>query len=111
MRALLALLLLLPSVALGDTWLVSSVGSRHFSGGSHCEFNPGLGLEHGALLGGFYRNSDCKTSFYAGARYVALEWRRWKAGFVGIAVTGYERAITLAPGAMLAYEEIGRAHV
>lgn len=106
-RLLIALLLLLPAVALADTWLVASLGSYHVDRGDHCEVNPGIGFERGGalrLVGGVYRNSDCRTSWYGGASYAPLERGAWRAGAVLILVTGYEEHPLVAPGALVAYE-------
>lgn len=84
--------------------LVMTVGSRHLDGGSYCEFNPGLGIEHEHLVYGGYRNSLCRASFYLGARWQPFRYESWRFGFLGMGVTGYEDPVTLGAGMAFSYE-------
>ena len=96
MRLLLAALLLSASQALACTWLVGTVGSRHFDTDSDFEeSNYGLGVEQclskdWRLVGGVFRNSLRHDSVYAGA-----SWSLLKAGPIGLSLvmgvaSGYE---------------------
>lgn len=84
-----------------------------------CEFNPGIGLEHGRDLRwhfGIYSNSDCRFSGYGGPSYSRAIAGNWRAGVALLGVTGYhkekkingkvehENKVILAPILVLAYE-------
>lgn len=84
------------------------MGSLHLDGGSHCEFNPGVGVESGdrfRLMGGGYLNSHCDTwSFYAGGRYCVAYSGPWCAGGAVLGLTGYGSPVTAAAALVASYE-------
>lgn len=109
---LLAIVLIAAAgAALAQTSLIYTVGSHHLEGSDYCEANPGLGLEHGSTwkaVGGFYRNSLCRDSWYAGTSYQPLTWGKFRAGAVVLVVTGYVSEYSLAAGAAFGYEGLAR---
>jgi hypothetical protein len=108
---IIAAALYLPKCA-AQTSLVVTLGSRHLGGGDFCEQNLGLGLEQGReskRIVGFYKNSLCRTSVYAGMTYQPLQFANWRLGVVGIGVTGYEDPITLGAGLALTYDGMWNA--
>ena len=97
----------LAGAALAQTSVMLNVGSEHLEDGDYCETNQGLGLAYGSsfkALGGFYKNSMCRTSWYAGTTYQPLAWGKFRAGAVAMVVNGYESPLSLAAGAVFAYE-------
>lgn len=85
------------------TALTATVGSYHFDRSKkRCEFNPGLGVQHGREdlrfeVGG-YSNSDCEPSWYAGgSKTWALE-AGWRAGLAVGFFTGYDQEKKRADG-------------
>jgi hypothetical protein len=80
--------------AFGQTSVVMTIGSRHLDGGNYCETNPGFGVEHNWMVGGFYKNSLCRNSVYLGLRYVPLQYGKWRGGLVALGVSGYEDPVT-----------------
>lgn len=66
--------------------------------------NYGAGLELGindrwSYIGGYYRNSEYHSSWYAGARYAFYKEGDWNLGIAAGAVTGYN-AMTVMPMVM-----------
>ena len=121
MKILLALLLLASLPAWGQVTAITATGwSYHFDRKEdRCEFNPGLGLEHGRDWRwhvGIYSNSDCKFSGFAGPSYSRAIIGKWRAGLALLGFTGYqeekrvngkverEDKVVLAPVLVLAYE-------
>lgn len=76
-------------------WLVATLASYHFQTRDLNEFNPGLGVEipyaNVRLVGGEYRNSFERTSWYAGATWTPLRWGPANVGIIGGVITGYTR--------------------
>lgn len=76
-------------------WLVLTCCAYHFQVRDLNEVNPGLGLEvpyrEVRLVGGEYRNSFERTSWYAGATWTPLRAGPVRAGLIGGAITGYTR--------------------
>jgi hypothetical protein len=76
-------------------WLVVNGLAKHLDGGIHCNSTTsGLGLEHDftrstKAIVGFYRNSNCRYSSYAGAGYLPLHVGTVSLGGVFGMVTGY----------------------
>jgi hypothetical protein len=77
-----------------QTWLVVPVASYHAPRDGYSQINPGIGLERAyserwVFGAGYYRNSNRRDSFYAGANYT-----RWRIGNVRLGtslglVSGY----------------------
>lgn len=118
-----ALLFFWPAIAAAAetvTAITATAWSYHFARkDSDCEFNPGLGLEHGRDLRahvGVYSNTDCRFSAYGGVSYTQEFARTWRAGVALLAFTGYhsenkvdaelkrEDKAKLAPVLVLGYE-------
>lgn len=94
--------------AFGQTSVVMTLGSRHLDGGEFCETNLGLGLERGdtwRTIGGFYKNSLCRTSVYLGGTYQPFRRDKWRLGGVALGATGYTDDLTLGAGLALTYED------
>jgi hypothetical protein len=76
-------------------WLVATLASYHFQTRNLNEFNPGLGVEvpYAAVrfVGGEYRNSFERTSWYAGATWTPWRIGPARVGIIGGAITGYTR--------------------
>lgn len=91
---------------LAETWITASVVSHHAVRG-YCEFNPGLGIEHGTstlrAVGGFYRNSFCEWSGYAGASWLPIG-EKVKFGITAAAFSGYRSEFMFAALPVLAIE-------
>jgi hypothetical protein len=108
LRPLLVIGLFLSTSAFADTFLTVALGSYHFERGEFCEFNPGLGIEHGGetlrMIAGAFRNSLCDSSFYAGVSYAPLKYGRYRFGVAGAAFTGYLDRPVLALLPVAAYE-------
>jgi hypothetical protein len=88
-----------------ETSMVMTLGSRHLDGGSYCETNFGLGFEHDWWVGGFYKNSLCRTSTYTGAQKCFVDLGIVEVCGVALAITGYEDPITLGAGVVLKVAE------
>jgi hypothetical protein len=85
--------------ARAESWLVVSGLALHLDGNKYCnELTQGLGLE--SVEGskrysvGFYRNSNCHWSAYAGRAWTPLRLGSVAFGVLGGGVTGYDHAIT-----------------
>ena len=120
MKTLLAVLLsTITYSAHAETWLVASVGSYHLQRGkNYCEFNPGIGIEHGLTdnvraVVGQYNNSFCLPSAYLGISYAPFVLGNFHFGSAFIAVSGYgdgvkkkseQQDILLAPLGVISYE-------
>ena len=94
MRLAAILLLLLPSLAIAESWAVVSGRSYHFERDGQREWNWGVGIEREVnerwrWLAGGYNNSSGDASFYTAVAY--LPWRFWgaRAGAILGGVTGY----------------------
>ena len=91
----LGLLTSLPVKA--DTWIVTTVASYHPGGGDYNERNLGLGLEHGGekfrIVGGGYRNSFYRDSYYIGMTAGMMKLGPVKIGLMAGGVTGYEDTV------------------
>jgi hypothetical protein len=82
-RALIAAVLIAAAgAACAEDWLSLHGLAKHLDGGIHCNSTTsGLGFEHGVTsafrtIAGFYRNSNCRYSAYAGAAYLPLQLGR-----------------------------------
>lgn len=105
------------------TWLAVNLGSYHPDRAYAREhdltaFNPGLGIEYALrddvrLVGGGYRNSYRRASFYAGATWQPIEILGARFGVLGGAVNGYPiHNGRIGPfGGLAASVEIGRAGI
>lgn len=119
----LALLLLPAAAAAGETVtaITATAWSYHVERKeADCEFNPGIGIEHGRKLRmhvGVYSNSDCRFSGFAGFSYSEPIGGRWRLGGAVLGFTGYhsekkgddgkvrrEDKVKLAPMLVLGYE-------
>jgi hypothetical protein len=95
--------------ACGETWLSATVRSHHFERpNGYEETNLGIGFERacGELrgVGGVYRNSNRRTSLYAGVTWLPLSWRELRAGgFAGV-FTGYSKPLLPAGAFVGAWE-------
>lgn len=75
--------------------------------------NPGLGLERSTAIDGLYmtagyfRNSYDKNTFYVGARYMPLQWRRWRGGAYLLLGSGYPSPVLPLPGIAFDGKRIG----
>jgi hypothetical protein len=95
MRLLIALLLLLSTSVLAETYIQINGVSIHDRPGYN-QFNYGGGIEQTitdrwSLAGGWYRNSEYRGSAYAYARYSVYKDGPWDLGIGVGAVTGYRR--------------------
>jgi hypothetical protein len=83
------------SCSSAQDWLTISGLAKHLDGGTHCNsITSGLGLEHDVTkdtkgIVGFYRNSNCRYSSYAGGSYQPLHLGPVALGGVFGLVTGY----------------------
>ena len=82
-----------------ENWLVVSGVAFHLDGKRYCnEITQGLGLEsvngNSRYSVGFYRNSNCHWSLYAGKAWTPLHVAGADFGVLGGGVTGYGRAVT-----------------
>jgi hypothetical protein len=93
-KLLLALAAMLP-LAVGAHTFGAHLGSVHSAPG-FCDFNPGafVRFDDGGTVG-FYRNSECRLSVYAGWTFHALQRGKLSADVTLGAVTGYRRANVL----------------
>jgi hypothetical protein len=97
MRTLVAVALLLMSVAIhAQTYVQINGVSAHDQSGYN-GFNYGAGLEQGitdkwSVAGGWYYNSEYRGSTYAYGRYAVYKKDSWNIGVAVGAVTGYQRA-------------------
>lgn len=94
MKYLLAAVLLLALPANGQVTAITLGGiSHHFKAeGDYCEWNPGLGIEHGKDLrmhAGVYTNSHCRFSAYGGLSYTKPLFWNLRAGVALLGFTGY----------------------
>lgn len=90
----IVLLFILDTHARADTWAVASLTSYHFDSSGHNQHNYGVGLEQPwneewSLIVGEYRNSEYRTTVYAGATWKPWHAGDFKFGFAGGAATGY----------------------
>ncbi len=101
MRSLVAALLLAcTSLTYGETWIVGSIASFHYSSDKEYEQqNYGLGFEHGLTssirtTGGYYRNSNRRDSLYVGLAWAPLQYGiaegKLRLGLAALLVSGYE---------------------
>jgi hypothetical protein len=97
MRTIVAVALLLMSVAIhAQTYVQINGVSAHDQSGYN-GFNYGAGLEQGitdkwSVAGGWYYNSEYRGSTYAYGRYAVYKKDSWNIGVAVGAVTGYQRA-------------------
>lgn len=100
LRLLIVFVLLVSGAAFADELrAVMTIASFHLERGKgYCEFNPGLGVAQGAFEAGFYHNSHCRLSWYAGGAKEFLRAGEWQLAGVALAVTGYESAVIPAFG-------------
>ncbi len=107
-----ALLILLTSPALADSYLTVNVASLHYARSTVREYNlnevnPGLGLEYSQnnckLAAGQYLNSVRHNSNYIYAGYLPYEYKGIKAGIVLGSVTGYAYKVTPVIGLTATY--------
>jgi hypothetical protein len=93
-------------VAYSQDWLVASGLAIHLDGEKHCNsITEGLGYERGDYAVGFYRNSQCKPSFYAARSWLPIQYRNLRLGITAGGVTGYGRPITPVAGLAATYEQ------
>src|SRR5689334_13732103 len=92
-------------------WAVGSGWVHHLSGKPHCNnrVTAGFGLEHTytqtyGLAVGIFDNSNCRTSTYAALSYRPLRLGNWHIGGIGGLVTGYNKTVLPAAGAVASYE-------
>jgi hypothetical protein len=100
MRLLIAILLLIPTLAWSETYIQINGASVHTKSGFN-GFNYGAGIEQTitdrwTVAGGWYRNSEYRGSAYGYARYSVYKNGLWDIGVAGGLVTGYE-PYTVAP--------------
>jgi hypothetical protein len=92
--------------ACAETWLVLNGIAQHLDRGSYCNnhLTPGLGIEKDGWAGGFYDNSNCRTSWYAAKYWLPLSVGPIKAGVIAGAVSGYSTSLIPAGGLAATYE-------
>lgn len=79
----------------GDTWLVATLGSHHFSDVKYNQHNYGVGFETAtklkdvSVIGGAYRNSFYATTAYAGVSWMPLAAGPARFGLSAGVGTGY----------------------
>ncbi|HZR02816.1 MAG TPA: hypothetical protein VFA81_06575 [Burkholderiales bacterium] len=79
-----------------QTWLIGSGLAIHLDGKRHCNsITEGGGLEHDDYAVGFYRNSNCRWSLYAGRSWMPLYLQSagLRLGAIAGVVTGYNSAV------------------
>lgn len=111
---LAAATLLATGNTLGEDWLVVSGAAWHFARRDELRGNnPGLGWERPSTeyplswMGGYYRNSYDRDTFYAGARWEPLRWEHVRLGiFAGLA-SGYWTPVVALPMLSLEYQRVG----
>jgi hypothetical protein len=97
-RSLLAVLLLASLPAWGETWIVGTVASWHYSSDKEYEQqNWGAGIEQSLFgnvraVGGMYRNSNRRDSLYVGLAWSPLHYGNLRLGTAALLVSGYETA-------------------
>lgn len=113
--AVLAVFSALPVTACaGNDWLVISGAAFHFDRRDELRGdNPGAGWERPSAqwplswMGGYYRNSYDRDTFYAGARWEPLRWEHVKLGvFAGLA-SGYWTPVVALPMASIEFGRFG----
>lgn len=91
-------------------WLAMHGLAKHLDGQIHCNSTTsGLGLQHGIseswrAMAGFYRNSNCVYSAYAGGAYLPLALGPVHLGGLAGLVTGYKVSPLPAAGLVAALE-------
>ena len=97
-------------------WMVISGASRHFRQHDKDwkEFNPGFGFEWESRqytdinwIGGYYRNSYDRDTFYAGARWMPLAWGPVKFGIYTTALSGYHWPVAVLPAVSVGNDRVG----
>lgn len=111
MRTLLAAMLLAAAgAACAQDWIAVHGLAKHLDGRIHCNSTTsGLGFERGVTaafrtIAGFYRNSNCRYSAYAGAAYLPIEVGPVRLGGLAGLVTGYRMSPLPAAGFVAAFE-------
>ena len=97
MRTIVAVALLLMSLAIHAQTYVQVNGISVHDQSGYNGFNWGAGLErsitnHWSIAGGWYFNSEYRGSTYAYGRYAFYKKDSWDIGVAVGAVTGYQRA-------------------
>jgi hypothetical protein len=91
-------------------WLSLHGLAKHLDGKVHCNSTTsGLGVEHGIsqtvrAMAGFYRNSNCRYSAYAGGAYTPLALGQVHLGALAGVVSGYRNSVLPAAGLVAALE-------
>jgi hypothetical protein len=99
MRLLIAILFLITTSVSAETYIQINGASVHDRPGFN-GFNYGAGIEQTisnswTLAGGWYRNSEYRSSTYSYARYSIYKDGHWDIGIGAGLVTGYRRANVL----------------
>lgn len=99
----------LPGALSQERWITAHGIAVHLSPGDHCNsITTGLGAEYGSrdwrTVGGFYRNSNCRWTVYAGEAWTPIHWGAVSFGAVAGVATGYVLPITPAAGPTITYE-------
>ena len=110
----IVLMVILDTHAKADTWVVGSVTSYHFDSAGHNQRNYGIGVEQvlnerWSLMAGEYRNSNYRTSVYAGVAWRPLRAGDFHFGFAGGAISGYLKhpVPMVVPTASWEHEQFG----
>jgi hypothetical protein len=93
----------------GPAWITATLASYHLERpNGYEERNLGIGFEHacGELrgVGGVYRNSNRRTSLYAGVTWLPLAWRELRAGAFAGVFSGYSESLLPAGAFVGAWE-------
>lgn len=99
----------------GRHWLVVSGLSHHFQPERRDwrETNPGVGIEKEfsgspwVATAGYFRNSYDRHTFYAGARWMPLDFGPLRVGAFAVLATGYPSPVLVLPAASLQVGRIG----
>jgi hypothetical protein len=111
MRLVLAAVLFAAAgAAFAQDWVALHGLAKHLDGHVHCNSTTsGLGIEHGIseswrTMAGFYRNSNCRYSGYAGGAYLPLTLGPVHLGGLAGLATGYKVSPLPAAGFVAALE-------